>query len=85
MVVAKRQRENPMKTEKKKICRPEVRTSGETNTPPSWLALICIGQVKGEETKGIKRGSRDGLRHLLWGPSSLTSQSVLFFVCQIKL
>ena len=85
MVVAKIQRENPMKTEQKKICRLGVRTSGKTNTPPSWLALIYIGQVKGEETKHMKTGSRDGLRHLLWGPSALTPQSVLSLVCQVKL
>ena len=60
--------------EQKKICRPGVRTSSETNTPPSWLALICIGQVKGEETKCIKTGSQDGLKHLLWGPSALMPQ-----------
>ena len=44
-----------------------MRKSGETNMPPSWLALICIGQVQEEETKHIKRGSQDGLMSLLWG------------------
>ena len=46
--------------------------------PPSWLALICIGQARGcgvgwggVETKCIKRGSQDGLRPLRWGRPTL--------------
>ena len=56
MLVAKRQR-------KRKACKngtkenpwTGVRTSGETNTPPSWLAQFAQGRLSGEETKGGKR------------------------------
>jgi len=34
-----------------------VRTSDETNMPPSWLALISIGQAGGRR-QNIKRGSQ---------------------------
>ena len=54
MAVTKRQREKSVKREQKK----NLRTSGETNTPSSWLALICIGQACGEETKRVKRASQ---------------------------
>ena len=35
-----------MKREQSKNPQTRVRTSGETNMPPSWLALICIGQAQ---------------------------------------
>ena len=59
MVVTKRQREKPTKREQRKNPQMGVRTSDETNIPHSWLALISIGQARGEETKHIKRGSQD--------------------------
>ena len=37
---------------------------------PDWwcvLALICIGQAQGEETKSVKGGSQDRLKPLLQG------------------
>ena len=66
--------EKPTKRKQRTNPRTRERTSGKTNTPPSWLALICIRQVQGEETKHINRGSQDGLRSLLWGWHILMSQ-----------
>ena len=45
---------------------------------PTWLALICTGQVQGEETEHIKRGSQDRLRFLLWGWHILMPQACAF-------
>ena len=78
MVMAKRQR-------KRKTCEngtkedmwTGVRTSGETNTPLSWLAQFAQGRLIGEETKNIKKGSQDGLRLLLWGQPALTPQECI--------
>ena len=71
-----------MKREQSKNPQTRVRTSGETNMPPSWLALICIGQAKGGgQTRHIKRGSQDVLRPLLWSKPTLTPLGVLAFVC----
>ena len=68
MPVAKdNETEKPAKRKQRTNPRTRVRTSGKTNTPSSWLALICIRQVQGKETKHINRGSQDGLRSLLWG------------------
>ena len=67
MVVAKRQRENPMKTEQKKICRLGVRTSDETNTPPFWLALIRIGQAQGGGDKTYKKWDSRWVEASSWG------------------
>ena len=57
MAVAKRdkEREEPRKREQRKSLRTRVRTSGETNTTPSWLALICIGQAQKGEDKTYKK------------------------------
>ena len=75
MPVAKyKETEKPTKRKQRTNPRTRERTSGKTNTPPSWLALICIRQVQGEETKHINRGSQDGLRSLLWGWHILMSQ-----------
>ena len=64
------QRENPQTG---------VRTSGETATPPSWLAMICIGQAPMQrETKGgdkmykERKSSWVGVLALLWGQPALT-------------
>ena len=67
-----KERGKPMKKEQRKILRTGVRTSGETNTPASWLALICIWQAQGGGGKCTKRGSLEGLRLLLWGHPTLT-------------
>ena len=87
MVVAKRQRKGKVREkEQSKNLRTRVRTSGETNMPPSCLALICTGQaLVGEETKHIKRGSQDVLRPLFWGQPTLTPPGVLSFVCRRQL
>ena len=48
MVVAKRQRKGKAcKNRTKENPWTRVRTSGETNTPPSWLVITCIGQAQG--------------------------------------
>ena len=42
----------------------------KTHPLPDWwcvLALICIGQAQGEETKSVKGGSQDRLKPLLQG------------------
>ena len=44
-----------------------MRNSDETNTPPSWLTLICREQEKGKEKQTYNRGSQVRLRPLLWG------------------
>ena len=68
MVVAKRQRNGKVhKNGTKENPWTRVRTSGETNRSPSWLALVCIGQARWEKPKHIKRGSQDWLRPLLQG------------------
>ena len=68
MVVAKRQRKRKAQENgTKENPRTEVRTSGEANTPPSWLAQFAQGKLSREETKLIKGGSQDRLRPLLWG------------------
>ena len=41
-----KQREKPTQREQRKNTQTRVRTSGETNTPPSWLALVCIAQAQ---------------------------------------
>ena len=62
MVVSKRQAkkaEKPLKTEQRKNPQTRVRTSDETNRPPSWLTLICIawaGAGQGRRKKHIKNG-----------------------------
>ena len=53
--------EKPTQKEQRKNPQTGVRTSGETNTPPSWLALICIGKAQGGGDKCIKWGSQAGL------------------------
>ena len=48
MVVAKRQRKGKAQENgTKENPQTEVRTSGEANTPPSWLVITCIGQAQG--------------------------------------
>ena len=76
MAVTKRQREKSVKREQKK----NLRTSGETNTPSSWLALICIGQAQqGEDKRYKKREPRQvGASPLGLAPSHL--KGVLSFV-----
>ena len=51
-----KEKEKPMKWEQRKNSETRVRNSGETNMPPSWLALICIRQNQEEGDKHIKRG-----------------------------
>ena len=59
-MVAKRQRKGKAcKNGTKENPQTSVRTSGETNMPPSWLAQFVQGRISGEETKRIKRGSQD--------------------------
>ena len=56
MAVAKRQRKGKAcENGAKENPQIGVRTSGETNTPPSWLAQFAQGRLSGEETKGGKR------------------------------
>ena len=75
MAVAKRQRKRKAhkKGTKEKFTDLSKNLS-ETNTPPSWLALLYIGQAQERGEKCIKRGSQDRLRPLLWGWPTLTSQ-----------
>ena len=52
MVVAKRQRKRKaLEHGTKENPWTGVRTSGETNTPFSWLAQSAWGRLRGEETK----------------------------------
>ena len=56
-MVAKRQRKGKAhEREQRKNSETRVRNSGETNMPPSWLALICIEQNQEEGDKHIRRG-----------------------------
>ena len=60
MTVAKRQRngkacENRTKNKQTKNPLTRVRTSGETNTPPSWPAQFAKGRLKGERRQMHKR------------------------------
>ena len=81
MVVAEgKEREKPVKREQRKNPQTRVRTSGETNTSPSWPTLICIGQAHGGGDK--KRRSQDGWRPLLWVGLSSYLKGVLSFVCE---
>ena len=66
MAVAKREAKKGRSPGKqRKNIRTRVRNSGETKTPPSWLALICIGQAQRGEDRHTKRGSQDRLGPLL--------------------
>lgn len=57
MAAEGKEREKPVKREKRKNPQTRVRTSGETNTPPSWPALICTGQAQwGGDKEGAKMG-----------------------------
>ena len=52
MAVAKRQRKGKAcENGTKENLQTGVRTSGETNTPPSWLDQFTKGRLSGEETK----------------------------------
>ena len=75
-----KEREDPGKREQRKNLRTRVRTSGETNIPSSWLALICIGQAQqGEDKRYKKREPRQvGASPLGLAPSHL--KGVLSFV-----
>ena len=41
-----------------------LRTSGETKMPPSWLALICIGQAQQGGDKTYKKRKPRGIEAL---------------------
>ena len=52
MAVAKRQSKGKAcENGTKENLRTGVRTSGKTNTPPSWLDQFAKGRLSGEETK----------------------------------
>ena len=85
MVVAKRQRKGKAhENGTKGNPWTRVRTSGETNKPPSWIAQCASGMLRGEEAEPIKRGSQGGLRPLLWDLPTFTPQGCTI-LCQIKL
>ena len=59
MVVAKRQRKvKAWENGRKENRRTRVRTLGEANMPPSWLAHFAQGGLSREETKSMKRKLR---------------------------
>ena len=74
MVVTKRQRKGKThENETKENPQTGVRTSGETNTPPSWPAQFA--QAQGEVGRQIyKRRKPRWIEPLLWGQPTLTPQ-----------
>ena len=85
MVVAKRQRKEKTRENGTKW-NPwtEVRTSAETNSPPSWLAQFAYGRLRGEEANVQKEEAlKDwGFSFGVTPPSHL--KGVLFFVFSNK-
>ena len=67
-----KERGKPMKKEQRKILRTGVRTSGETNTPASWLALICIWQAQKVGDKNVKKRESKQVGPLHWGQPAFT-------------
>ena len=63
-----------MQREQRKNPQTGVRTSGETDTPPSWLAMICIGQAQrgGDKMYKGRKSIWVGVLALLWGQPALT-------------
>ena len=47
-----RLKDKERKSSQKENLQTGMRTSGETNTPPSWLAQFAQGRLSGEETNG---------------------------------
>ena len=76
MVVAKRQRKGNAKEKGTKEKSLDLSENLRRNKHVShfWLALICIRQACGEETKIIQIGISDGLRSLLRGWPALMPQ-----------
>ena len=69
-----------------------MRTSGETNTPASWLAQFAQGRLRSgwgeEEKKHIKRGAKIGPPSSLcvfWAGLPSHLEDVFSFACPIKL
>ena len=50
-----------------------VRISGETNTPPSWLAQFALGRLEVGRGQMYKRRKPRRIEASLWGQPALTA------------
>ena len=82
MAVAKRQKEKSKRREQRKNIRTWMRTSSETNMPPSRLALICTGQVLGKRQNLQKEKAGQPLH---WGSWPSRLEGAPPFACQTEL